>query len=146
MSKRKKKHPEKPLSETQKKAVAMLYDCYSIKEIAEACGVHRCTIWRWENLRGFRKEYQRIDRNWRRRIERQEAKRRAEEDRYWSEKLREAEENMRKEAANIHGKPSKAYYKACSEWEKALCRGLTLSQLFDLVFSDKPLRIKRRRR
>lgn len=140
-----KRKPVKPLTETQKKAVAMFYESCPIKEIAAACGVHRSTIWRWEQLPGFRKEFRRIDRNWRRKIERQELKRREAEDAYWSERLRIAEENMRKEAEKIQGKPQKSYYKACSEYEKALCRGFTLAQLSALFYSDKPIKIRRKR-
>ena len=142
MSKRKKKHPEKPLSETQKKAVAMLYDCYSIKEIAEACGVHRSTVWRWEQKRGFWREYKRIDRNWARRY----AYRRKKEEAEREKRLQELEENMHKEAAKITGKPTKSFYKACDEYEKALFGGFSLSQALDFIFTGKLPKRKGRRR
>ena len=132
---RKKLKPEKPLTETQKKAVAMYYDYERVVDIAAACGVHRSTIYRWTQLRNFRKEWQRIDRNWRRKFERREAKRRAEEDAYWEKKQREAEEKLHEIGAKITKKPGKDWYKAWNEYEKAICRGRTLSQLMDAIFN-----------
>lgn len=142
MSKRK---AEKPLTEQQKKAVAMLYDYERVKDVAAALGVHRTTVWRWENLRGFRKEWNRIDRNLRRKYERREAKRRAAEDAYWSEKLKEAEQKLQEISSKITKKPGKAWYNAWNEYEKAACRGRTLAQLMDAIYNPGRKRRKGRR-
>lgn len=142
MSKRKE---EKPLTEQQKKAVAMLYDYERVQDVAAALGVHRTTIWRWEKLRGFRKEWNRIDRNLRRKYERWEAKRRAAEDAYWDQRLREAEEKLQKESAKITKMPGKAWYSAWNEYEKAACRGRTLAQLMDAIYNPGGKRRKGRR-
>ena len=125
---RKKKKPEKPLTEIQKKAVAMMYDYEMIKDIASACGVHRSTIWRWTKLRGFWREFKRIDYNWQRKFERREAKRRAQEDAYWEEQERKAKAKLDELSAKIVTKPGKEWYKALHEYEKAQLRGKTLAE------------------
>lgn len=142
---RKKLKPEKPLTETQKKAVAMYYDYERVRDIASACGVHRSTIYRWTQLRNFRKEYLRIDRNWRRRFERREAKRQAEEDAYWEKKQRETEEKLHELSAKITTKPGKEWYKAHDEYMKACLRGKSLSDVMSAFYGTKPKRRKRRR-
>jgi len=144
MNKRKRKE-EKPLTDLQKKAVAMFYDYERIKDIAAACGVHRTTIWRWSKLRGFRKEYNRIDRNWKRKFERQDLKRIAAENAYWDQKVADAEKKLQEISSKIKGKPGKDFYSAWNEYEKALFRGRSLSQLMDAIYGDKPKRHKRRR-
>ena len=142
---RKKLKPEKPLTETQKKAVAMYYDYERVRDIAAACGVHRSTIYRWTQLRNFRKEWQRIDRNWRRKFERREAKRRAEEDAYWEEKERETKKKLDELSAKITKKPGKEWYKAYDEYMKACLRGKTLAQVFNAFDGLRPKHRKRRR-
>ena len=142
MSKRK---AEKPLTEQQKKAVAMLYDYERVKDVAAALGVHRTTVWRWENLRGFRKEWNRIDRNLRRKYERREAKRRAAEDAYWDQRLKEAEQKLQEISSKITKKPGKDFYEAWNEYEKAACRGRTLAQLMDAIYNPGRKRRKGRR-
>lgn len=137
MSNRKKKRPEKPLTDQQKKAVSMYYDYDPIQEIAAACGVHRTTIWRWTKLRGFWREWKRIDYNHRRRFERLDAKRRAEEDAYWEEQERKAKEKLDELSAKITTKPGKEWYKALNEYEKAQLRGKTLAQCLDAYFRIK---------
>ena len=126
MSRRKLK-AEKPLTDLQKKAVAMFYDYEPIKDIATACGVHRTTIWRWSKLRGFRKEWRRIDYNWQRKFERRDAKRRAQEDAYWEEEERKAKAKLDELSAKITGKPGKEWYKAYDEYTKTLLRGKSLA-------------------
>lgn len=125
---RKKKKPEKPLTENQKKAVAMLYEYDPVNEVAAACGVHRTTIWRWTQLRGFRKEWRRIDYNWQRKFERREAKRRAQEDAYWEEQERIMKAKLDEETAKIKGKPGKSWYEAYNNYTKAQLRGKTLAE------------------
>ena len=142
MSKRKE---EKPLTEQQKKAVAMLYDGEKVQDTAQALGVHRTTIWRWECRRDFRREWNRIDRNLRRKYARREAKRRAEEDAYWDKKLREAEQKLHEISSNITQKPGKDFYEAWNEYEKAACRGRTLAQLMDAIYCPERKRRKGRR-
>ena len=127
MSKRKKK-PERPLTDQQKKAVAMYYDYDPRQEIAAACGVHRTTIWRWSKTRAFWREWKRIDYNNRRKWERRDAKRRAEEDAYWEEEERKAKAKLDELSAKITTKPGKEWYKALHEYEKAQLRGKTLAE------------------
>ena len=144
MSKRKKK-PDKPLTEKQKRAAAMLYEMDPVKDVAAELGVHRSTIWRWECLPAFRREWNRIDRNWRRRFERHEAKRETAENAYWEKRIAEAKQKLDEESAKIVNKPGKAWDKAWKEYEIAICRGRSWAELLDDVFSDKPRRRKRRR-
>lgn len=120
--------PEKPLTETQKKAVAMYYDYERVVDIAAACHVHRSTIYRWAKLRGFWKEWNRINYNMKRKFERREAKRRAEEDAYWEEEERKAKAKLDELSAKITTKPGKEWYKALHEYEKAQLRGKTLAE------------------
>lgn len=140
-----KRKEEKPLTEQQKKAVAMLYAGEKVCDTAKTLGVHRATVWRWECMRGFQREWNRIDRNLRRRNARREEKRIAEESAYWDQKLREAEQKLQEESAKITEKPDKEWYKAWNEYEKAACRGMTLAQLFDAMNSGGGKRRNRRR-
>lgn len=134
------------LTEKQKKAVSMLYEGERVQDTAQALGVHRTTIWRWENTRDFRREWKRIDRNMRRKYERRDAKRRAAEDEYWSQKLKEAEQKLQEISSKITKKPGKDFYKAWKEYEIAACRGRTLAQLLDDIYSPGRKRGKGRRR
>ena len=141
MNERKRKE-EKPLTEQQKQAARLLWEGERIGDIAQAVGVHRSTVWRWEQKRGFWREYKRIDRNWARRY----AYRRKKEEAEREKRLQELEENMHKEAAKINGKPTKSFYKACDEYEKALFGGFSLSQALDFIFTGKLPKRKGRRR
>ena len=141
MNKRKRKE-ERPLTEQQKQAARLLWEGERVGDIAKAVGVHRSTVWRWEQKRGFWREFKRIDRNWARRF----AYRRKKEEAEREKRIKELEENMHKEAAKITGKPTKSFYKACDEYEKALFGGYSLSQCLELLFSDNPLKLRRRRR
>ena len=141
MNERKRKE-EKPLTEQQKQAARLLWEGERIGDIAQAVGVHRSTVWRWEQKRGFWREYKRIDRNWARRY----AYRRKKEEAEREKRLQELEENMHKEAAKISGKPTKSFYKACDEYEKALFGGFSLSQALDFIFTGKLPKRKGRRR
>ena len=141
MNERKRKE-EKPLTEQQKQAARLLWEGERIGDIAQAVGVHRSTVWRWEQKRGFWREYKRIDRNWARRY----AYRRKKEEAEREKRLQELEENMHKEAAKITGKPTKSFYKACDEYEKALFGGFSLSQALDFIFTGKLPKRKGRRR
>lgn len=133
------------LTEKQKQAVAMLYNGELIKDTAQALGVHRTTIWRWECRRDFRREWQRIDRNLRRKYERMDAKREAQEAEYWEKRVQEAEQKLHEESAKITKKPGKAWYRAWNEYEKAMCRGRTLAELFDALEGHDLKRRKGRR-
>ena len=106
----------------------MCYEWEPIKDIAAACGVHRSTIWRWQQLRGFDREWKRIDYNERRKWERRDAKRRAAEDAYWEEQERKAKAKLDELSAKITTKPGKEWYKALAEYEKAQLRGKTLAE------------------
>ena len=133
------------LTEKQKKAVAMLYEGEKVQDTAQALGVHRSTIWRWECRRDFRREWNRIDRNLRRKYERREAKRRAEEEALWEQKRKKAEQKLHEISSKITEKPGKDFYKAWNEYERAVCRGRTLAQLFDELYSWDHKRRKGRR-
>lgn len=128
MSKRKRK-PEQPLTDKQKKAVAMLYNGWKVKDAAAELGVHRSTIWRWECKRGFSREWSRIDRNLRRKYLRREARERAKKEEYWGEKAREAEEKLNKITQNMHGKPTKEFNQAWNEYTTALLKGRSWSEV-----------------
>jgi hypothetical protein len=132
-----KRRPEKPLTETQKKAVAMYYEWEPIKDIAAACGVHRSTIWRWSQLKAFDREWKRIDYNMRRKFERREAKRRAAEDAYWDEQVRIARAKLEEESAKIKGKPGKSWYEAYENLTKAELRGKTLAECLNAFYKIK---------
>lgn len=132
------------LTGLQKKAVKMLYYGERVQDTASALGVHRCTIWRWECTKDFQKEWRRLDRNERRKARRHEEKWRKEQDEYWAKKMAECEEKMLKEAEKITGKTSSKFYKAWNEYEKALCRGYSLDQLFSFISNDRPLKRKGR--
>ena len=132
------------LTENQKRAVAMLYGGARVQDTAKALGVHRTTIWRWENTRDFRKEWKRIDRNTRRRFERWTAKKEAERAAYWDQRRIETEQRLQELTQKIRTRPGKAWYKAWNDYEKALCRGKTLAQLTEDIFGGKRKRHKGR--
>lgn len=136
MPKRKRK-PEAPLTEQQKKAVRMLYEGSRIQDIAAALGVHRTTVWRWECKRGFVREWKRIDYNYRRKYERRQIRMELEREEYWAKKVREAEEKLHELAPKRGGKPGKEWQKAYKEYEKAIGRGHTLAELMERIYGSK---------
>lgn len=138
------------LTEKQKQAVAMLYELTPVKDVAAAMGVHRTTIWRWSKTRDFRKEWQRIDRNERRRLERWRIKRDVEWHRERDRRMAEAEAKLDEKLREIEGKTGKSHQKAVnSAWNSyvnALFDGRSLAELLSLLDDDKPIRRRRRRR
>ena len=134
------------LTEKQKQAVAMLYSGEKVQDTAQALGVHRTTLWRWRNTRDFRREWRRVDRNLRRKCERWAAKREAQDNAYWDQRVKEAEKKLQDESEKITEKPKKEWYTAWNEYEKAVCRGWTLAQLMDAIYSPERKRRKGRRR
>ncbi len=64
---------------------------------------------------------------------------------YWSKKQQECGEIMQKEGEKIKDVPTSSFYKALDDYEKAMLHGYSLSQILDLMISDKPLKRKRRR-
>ena len=66
MPKRKcKKRGLKPLTDTQKLCVQLVFDGVKSSEIASRVGVHRGTIWRWKQRPDFQKEISRLQAQWR---------------------------------------------------------------------------------
>ena len=135
------KMPPAGLTDQQKKAVQMLFYGERVTETAAALGVHRSTIWRWSNTRAFKKEWQRLNHNFRRRIKRHIEKLDAEREAL----LLQAEKRLQKEAENITGRPTKAFDNAWNAYTNALFNGLSLSQFIEWGLYNKPIRIKRRR-
>ncbi len=68
-----------------------------------------------------------------------------EEEEYWSKKQQECREIMQKEGEKIKDRPTSSFYRACSEYEKAMLHGYSVSQILDFMISGKPLKRKRRR-
>ena len=141
-----KKHPLKPLTEKQKQAVAMVYDDERITDIAASLGVHRTTIWRWQQKREFRKEWLRIDRNWRRKLVRREAKIKAQEEAYWSAEEEKWKKKLDEEGQKIVREPGKAWYKAYNEYMRAVLHGRSLSDVLKSFETGEYKPRKRHRR
>ena len=120
---------ENPLTDQQKKAVAMYHDSYRFSEIAAELGVHRTTIWRWSKLRGFWREYNRIKYNKQRRIMRRQIKEEREAEAYWSQRLKEAEQKLNEKSRKIKTRPGKTWYKAWNEYQIAACRGRSAAEV-----------------
>ena len=142
---RKKLPPLQPLTEQQKKAVQMTYDCIPVQDIAAALGVHRSTIWRWKKMREFGAEWHRIDRNSRRRLARRQAKWDAQEEAYWEEEQKKWEKTLDEEGKKITKKPGKAWNKAYNNFWKAQFRGYSWNDVMRILETGKPIRRKRRR-
>lgn len=142
---RKKLPPLRPLTEKQKKAVQMTYDCIPVQEIADALGVHRSTIWRWKQMREFRADWHRIDYNRRRRYTRREDKRMAEEEAYWEAEQEKWEKALDEESKKITKKPGRAWNKAYNNFWKAQFRGYSWKEIMRVLDTGKPIRRKRRR-
>lgn len=143
---RKKLPPLRPLSEQQKKAVQMTYDCYwSVQEIADELGVHRSTVWRWKQMREFWREWHRIDRNNRRRYERRETKRMIQEEEYWAERIKIAEEKLQKESDKVVNKPGKAWFKAYDEYMKTCLYGRSWTDIIR-CFNNGDYKLSKRRK
>ena len=138
--------PTPDLTEKQKKAAQMLYDVERVSDIAAALGIHRVTLWRWEQKRAFRKELQRIDRNYRRRINRKLEKEREAWEARRAETIRICEEKLQREASKVINKPSKAFDNAWNSYQKALLGGFSLSTVLKMLYSDNPLKYRKRRR
>lgn len=53
------------VTEKQKQAVKLFYKCNNVREVAEAIGVHRTTLWRWcknpEYVRYAKQYYKRAE-------------------------------------------------------------------------------------
>lgn len=62
--KRTTKKRRKPLTDQQKEAARILFECGKIGETAAAVGVHRTTIWRWYKRQDFQREIQRAHDRW----------------------------------------------------------------------------------
>ena len=141
-----KKQPLKPLTEKQKQAVALVYADERINDIAAVLGVHRTTIWRWQQKREFRKEWLRIDRNWRRKLVRREAKIQAQEEAYWAEESEKWKKKLDEESNKIVSRPGKAWYTAYNAYIRATFQGHSLSDLTRLLMTGEYKPRKRHRR
>lgn len=62
MQKKRKNGSIKPFDDQMRQAVQMMFDGARIGRIAAEIGVHRTTIWRWYNRKDFRREYDRLQR------------------------------------------------------------------------------------
>lgn len=138
------------LTEKQKMAVNMLYEMTPVKDVAAAAGVHRTTIWRWSKKREFRKEWQRIDRNARRRLERWQIKWDIEQHRKREILAAEADAALEEKLREIESKPGKNHQKAINSamnsYANLLFHGRSWAEVLSLFDDDKPKRRKRRRR
>ena len=138
------------LTEQQKKAVAMLHDMDRVMDVAAALGVHRTTIWRWSKKREFRKEWQRIERNARRRYERWWIKRDIQQHREWDRRQEEADAFLQEILSQIEGKTGKSHEKAVrSAWNSyinLLFDGRNWADILRVLNGENPRRRKRRRR
>lgn len=143
---RRKLPPLRPLTEQQKKAVQMTYDCMPVQEIADVLGVHRSTIWRWKQTREFRADWHRIDRNWRRKAARMDAKLQAEEEAYWAAEQEKWEETLTEESKKIKKKPGRAWYAAYNNFWRAQFCGYSWKELMRMLETGKPIRRRRRRK
>ena len=91
-----------------------------MQDAAAVLGVHRCTIWRWKQNKAFWKEWDRqlkayihewrIKNGW----YEERAARRA--------RIRQLERQMKREAALIKQRPTKAFDRAYKEWSDSLFR------------------------
>lgn len=139
------------LIERQKQAARLIHDGEPVQNVAHILCVHRSTIWRWRKAKAFRLEWQRVEHNERRRhkrlLEKLIAEREAREEKevlQWRELQKECEEKLEKEAAKCTDKPTKAFDNAYNAYQKALLRGYTLSEITDIIFGRKPIKIKMR--
>lgn len=140
------KKPLRPLTDQQKMAVQMVYDYEPVKDIAAALGVHRTTIWRWQQRREFWHEWHRIDRNNRRRFERREAKRRAQEEEYWAAEEEKCRKKLEEESQKVIKRPGKAWYSAYNNYMKACLHGRSLAEIMKYFETGEYKPRKRRRR
>ena len=127
------------LTDKQKQAARMFYNCERIGDIALAVGVHRTTVWRWRKKRSFKQELSRLAWNDERRLQRriQRAERKREE--YWTKRLADAEKKLQETAEN--GRP-RDMDRAWKEREICLFRGYSWAEVEDMLWRNKPLKPK----
>ena len=127
----------------------MLYNMDRVKDVSAALGVHRTTIWRWSQQRDFRKEWQRIDRNARRRYDRWWVKMDIRRQREWERRQAEADAELQEKLRQIEGTTGKKHQKAVrSAWNSyanSLFQGRSWAEVLSLLDDDKPKRRKRRK-
>ena len=96
-------------------------------------------------MREFWADWHRIDRNQRRKWERREAKRMVQEEAYWAEQIKIAEENLQKESEKLVNKPGKAWYAAYNAYIKAQLHGHSWADVMR-CFETGEYKPRRRRR
>lgn len=144
---RKKLPPLRPLTEKQKKAVQMTYACYwPVKDIADELGIHRSTLWRWKQMREFWREWHRLDRNWRRKIERREVKKRVQEEAYWAAEEAKWEKILAEESEKIKIRPGKAWHNAYNNYMRACLHGRSWTDVMRCFSTGEYRPPKRHRR
>lgn len=113
------------LTEQQKQSIKLrCIDGLSVQETAAALGVHRCTVWRWSQKKGYYSEWKRQVRQHVRqqRIESGYYRRRAAH----RAKLRRLETKLDKVSAEVKGNDTRALDKAYDDYLKCLFEGFKL--------------------
>ena len=108
------KKPKKPLTEQQK--LAIKYRCIdglSVQQTASMLNVHRCTIWRWSQLKAFRHEWEKqcniYLRQWRRDSHAE-----------WNAELKRLENRLEIASAKAKGRDTKALNTAWNAYSRHL--------------------------
>ena len=110
----------KPLTDQQKLAVKYrCIDDLSVQQTASMLGVHRCTIWRWSQLKAFRHEWEK---------QCNAALRQHRRDTYaeWNVMLKQLEKNLDTAVANAKGRDTKALNAAWNAYSKQLHRPIDM--------------------
>ena len=138
--KRKRKKPQKPLTEQQKQAAKILFDTGKIGDTAAAVGVHRSTLWRGRSTRQFQREYERVHDRWvseTRRKYRREWLNSPEHKKELAARRRLKIAEKKLEEAGNSGDMN-AYRKACAEYDRCMDQAFgRVLRAFDSYFSSR---------
>ena len=136
------------LTEKRKKAAQMLFDGMSVSATASALCVHRSTVYRWTHTKDFRKEWNRLTRNAKRRTEtalNRMITRMEQERELYEAKIKGLEATMKKEAELCSSGHTKAFDRAFAAWERAVFDGLSMDALLADSTGNNPFTIKAQR-